>query len=195
MYRRVAGESPHGDGSISMLERLLSWWQGKLFVLVPPRLRGDRLHHHHHPLRRRRHRAHRSRTPSPTFLQRLRGTGDARPDRLLGAVFLKGFGEAIGIAVGLVGGLPALNVVVIGRGAHAKSRTTRNLLRDWRVGARSRLRQPPADDRRRAPALPETGARASPASRPASLVMPLVKGEPSDTRQNPRGASATRASC
>jgi hypothetical protein len=113
IYRRVARDSPHGAGSISMLERLLSWWQGKLFVLV---LLGfvatdfvititlsaaDAT-------------AHVLENPFvPVFLEGQAAAVTLLLIALLGGVFLRGFGEAIGIAVGVVAVYLALNLIVM----------------------------------------------------------------------------------
>ena len=113
VYRRVAEESPDGQGSIAMLERLLTFWKGKLFVLgllgfaatdfiitmtlsaadatahIVENPHVPELFHGHEVL----------------ITLTLLG--------LLGAVFLRGFTEAIGLAVFLTGIYLALNAVVI----------------------------------------------------------------------------------
>src|SRR5919199_4304584 len=113
IYRRVAQESPHGEGSIAMLEHLLPWWQGKLFVLCLLGFVGTDFiititlsaadataHIIENPL-----------VPSFFHTQQIGIT--LVLVALLGAVFLKGFREAMGIAVFLVGTYLLLNCVVI----------------------------------------------------------------------------------
>lgn len=113
VYRRVAAESPHGEGSISMLERVLPWWGGKLFVLV---LLGfactDFLITM--TLSAADATAHLEENPyAPGFLHGHVVLITVVLLALLGAVFLKGFTEAVGIAVYLVGAYLALNLVVV----------------------------------------------------------------------------------
>ena len=123
MYKRVAEASPHGDGSISMLENLLSRWKGKLFVLA---LLGfaatgfiititlsaaDAT-------------AHIIENPYVHHLFNVQGWNIESNGwhigltlmlvALLGAVFLKGFKEAIGIAVIIVIVYMLLNLIIIG---------------------------------------------------------------------------------
>jgi hypothetical protein len=114
VYRRVAQESFRGSGSIAMLERLLPWWAGKLFVLV---LLGFAVtdfmititlsaadaaqHFVQNPL-------------MPTWLHGQNALLTYLLIAALGVVFLKGFREAIGIAVGLVSVYLLLNIVVVG---------------------------------------------------------------------------------
>ena len=113
VYRRVAEESPHGQGSIAMLERLLSTWAGKLFVLV---LLGFAATDFLITITLSAADASAHFVDNPTVPAFLAGHPVAVTlflVALLGAVFLRGFTEAIGIAVVLVGVYLVLNVVVI----------------------------------------------------------------------------------
>jgi hypothetical protein len=130
IYRRVAIESPHGEGSISMLEKLLSWWQGKLLVLCLLGFVGTDFiititlsaadaatHIVENPL-------------APHWLHDQQIGITLLLVGLLGAVFLKGFQEAIGIAVVLVVLYLSLNTVVISVGlGHVFSHP--QLIADW----------------------------------------------------------------
>jgi hypothetical protein len=116
VYAYVARESPNGEGSISMLADLLDWWQQKVFVLV---LLGfvatdfiititlssaDAT-------------AHILENPfAPAWLHGQQVPVTLGLIAMLGAVFLKGFREAVGIAVWLVIAYLALNAVVLGYG-------------------------------------------------------------------------------
>jgi hypothetical protein len=130
IYRRVAIESPHGEGSISMLEKLLSWWQGKLLVLCLLGFVGTDFiititlsaadaatHIVENPL-------------APLWLHGQQISITLVLVALLGAVFLKGFKEAIGIAVVLVILYLSLNTVVIGVGLEHVI-THPQLIGDW----------------------------------------------------------------
>ena len=134
IYNQVAKESPHGEGSIAMLEALLSRWKSKLFVLVllgfvatdfvititlsaadatahvleNPYIK-DRFEILEHPI---------------VLTLILIG--------LLGAVFIKGFKEAIGIAVVLVAVYLFLNLITVAVGVYQIALHP-ELLQNWQT--------------------------------------------------------------
>ena len=55
MYYRVAEASPHGQGSILMLEVAVPTLEGQGCRPRPARIRGDELRHHDHAVGGRRH--------------------------------------------------------------------------------------------------------------------------------------------
>lgn len=113
VYRRVARESYRGEGSIAMLERLLPWWGGKLLVLV---LLGFAATDFMITitLSAADAAAHAIENPfAPSWFEGQNVVITLVLVGILAAVFLKGFKEAIGIAVALVGVYLALNVVVV----------------------------------------------------------------------------------
>ena len=185
MYKWVASASPHGDGSISMLERLLTWWQGKLlvlcligfmatgFIVTITLSAADAT-------------AHIAENPFTRFLQGAEVPITILLIGLLGVVFLRGFSEAIGIAVGLVLVYLALNVVVIAA-ALLQIAQHPDYLHDWRIQLDSDHGGNPLLMIAAALLLFPKLALGLSGFETGVLVMPQVKGDPDDTPRKPTG--------
>ena len=185
MYRVVSRESPHGQGSIAMLENLLSFWKGKILVLV---LLGfvatawivtitlsaadAAVHIVENPL-------------VPGFLHGQELSLTLLLLGVLGAVFLKGFREAIGIAVFIVAAFLLLNLVVVGVGFYGILAEPQHLA-DWRTSLFSDYGNPLAIIGVSLLVFPRLALGLSGFETGVSM-MPLVRGNPEDDPQRPEG--------
>jgi hypothetical protein len=185
IYRHVAKESPHGEGSIAMLEHLLTWWKGKLFVLtllgfavtdfmitITLSAADASAHLIQNPFTP--HLFHGQSVPITLSLV-----------ALLGAVFLKGFKEAIGIAVLLVGAYLALNLIVVITGLeHIAAQP--HFFVDWKSALFSAHGSPLAMIGFSLLLFPKLALGLSGFETGVSM-MPLVKGAPDDQEPRPAG--------
>ncbi|EKX63391.1 regulatory protein, LysR family signature domain protein [Streptomyces ipomoeae 91-03] len=185
VYRRVAEESPHGEGSISMLERLLSFWQGKLFVLT---LLGFAATDFLITITL-------SAADASTHLVENPHLTTVLHDKqllitliliaLLGAVFLKGFLEAIGVAVALVALYLGLNVVVVIVGLwHVL--TEGHVITDWSSALTAEHGNVFVMIGVALIVFPKLALGLS-GFETGVAVMPHVEGDPDDTEEQPKG--------
>jgi hypothetical protein len=185
MYHWVAAESPHGRGSISMLERLLSFWKGKLFVLallgfiatdymitITLSASDAATHLAGNPL-------------APGFLGGQEIAITLFLVALLGAVFLRGFREAIGLSVILVGTYLFLNLVVVFVGFY-EIFTAPHTVVHWQNALFSAYGTPLAMIAVSALVFPKLALGVSGFETGVS-VMPLVRGDAGDDPERPAG--------
>jgi hypothetical protein len=185
VYRRVAAESPRGEGSIAMLERLLSYWKGKIFVLV---LLGFAATDFTitMTLSAADATAHIVENPHvPAALHGHQVLITLALLALLGAVFLKGFTEAIGVAVGLVAVYLGLNVVLVVVGL-VKVVTTPGLVPDWTAALTAQHGSPLAMVGIALLVFPKLALGLS-GFETGVAVMPHIQGGPEDTEDRPVG--------
>jgi hypothetical protein len=183
IYHRVARSSPHGEGSIAMLERLLNWWKGKLFVLmllgfvatdfiitITLSAADASAHVLENPF-------------APSILEHHEVAVTLGFVLLLGAVFLRGFTEAIGIAVGLVITYLALNAIVLMVGI-AEIVQHPTMVADWTDAVRAEQSNPLLMIGTALILFPRLALGLS-GFETGVAVMPLVKGDEGDPPEQP----------
>ncbi len=185
VYRRVARESPHGEGSIAMLERLLSFWQGKLFVLT---LLGFAATDFMITITLSAADGAAHLVENPHVSAALGGKQMLVTlvlVALLGAVFLRGFGEAIGVAVVLVAVYLVLNVVVVANGLWHVLKAP-HLVTDWSDALTAEHGNVIAMIGVALTVFPKLALGLS-GFETGVAVMPYILGDPEDTEANPVG--------
>ncbi|HUK33825.1 MAG TPA: hypothetical protein VLV86_07955 [Vicinamibacterales bacterium] len=184
MYSRVATMSPHGQGSILILEELFPRWKGKVIVLcllgfaatdfvitITLSAADASAHMIQNPL-----------TPPwldhPMVVTLLLLV-------TLGAIFLRGFREAIALAVGLVGIYLALNAVVVVNGLQEILRHP-HLVMEWKGSLFARHGDPVMMGAMAIILFPKLALGLS-GFETGVAVMPLVRGDATDTVDHPVG--------
>ncbi len=184
MYYRVAEASPHGQGSILMLESLFPRWKGKAVVLILLGFAATSFvititlsaadataHLIENPL-------------VPEWLHHPVGVTLALL-LVLGAMFMRGFSEVIGVAVVIVAMYLALNAIVIVTAlsvivAHPQ------VVQGWRAALLVEFGSPLPMIAAALIVFPKLALGLS-GFETGVAVMPLVKGDPSDTEDRPLG--------
>jgi hypothetical protein len=185
MYRRVAEQSPHGQGSIAMLENLLSFWSGKVLVLI---LLGfvatawvvtitlsaadATAHIVENPL-------------VPVYFHDKEVMITLLLLATLGAIFLRGFREAIEVAVLVVGAYLLLNLVVVADGLYTIV-TNPQMIGDWQNALFASYGSPLVMLGVSLLVFPQLALGLSGFETGVGL-MPLVRGNPDDDPERPAG--------
>lgn len=185
VYRRVARESFRGEGSIAMLERLLPAWLGKLFVLA---LLGFAATDFMITMTLSAADATAHLVENPYVPQSWGGHNLLITLLLLTAlavVFLRGFSEAIGIAVVLVGVYLVLNLVVVVAGL-LEVITSPVVVTDWTSALTTSYASPWMMVGIALLVFPKLALGLS-GFETGVAVMPQIRGDASDTPQDPAG--------
>lgn len=184
MYGRVAAMSPHGQGSIVMLERLFPRWKGKVVVLfllgfaatdfvitITLSAADAAAHMVENPL-----------TP-PWMDHQMIVTLVLLV--ALAAIFLRGFREAIGLAVLLVAAYLVLNAIIVADGLMEIWRHP-DLIGDWQEALFARHGNPLMMAGVALLLFPKLALGLS-GFETGVAVMPLVRGDSTDTEEQPTG--------